>query len=93
MNDNIETYIDDEKIEKTFKEMEDPMLHWDIVSSKLVKPSDEVLKQREKNHAKSWNLMVECQVCKGRGSLYRDEHNDEPCPNPHCDDGYIILEE
>ncbi len=35
------------------------------------------------------HFTVECQGCKGRGSIYRDEHNDEPCPNSECEDGFI----
>ena len=38
------------EIDKAFKKMEDSMLHWDIVGNKLVKPSDKVLRQREKRH-------------------------------------------
>ncbi|GAG02345.1 unnamed protein product, partial [marine sediment metagenome] len=39
---------------------------------------------------KEWtHFIVTCQVCKGRGSIYRDEHNDEPCPA--CDDGFIEI--
>ncbi len=70
MNDNIETYIDDE---------EEPVscccavhiIYSDICSSC-------------KEHCAP---MVTCQACKGKGSIYRDEHNDDPCPI--CDDGFI----
>ena len=33
------------------------------------------------------HFVITCQICKGKGSIYRDEHNDEPCPV--CEDGFI----
>jgi len=37
---------------------------------------------------KEWtHFIVTCQICKGKGSIYRDKHNDEPCPV--CEDGFI----
>ena len=41
-----------------------------------------------KEHA---SFQVTCQGCKGRGSIYVNEHQEEPCPN--CEDGYILIEE
>jgi len=41
-----------------------------------------------KSHCSS---MVLCQGCDGRGSIYVNEHQEEPCPNPNCKDGCVIL--
>ncbi len=79
---NDESYIDEKKIAKTFKKMEDPMLHWDIVDSKLLKPSDEVLKQREKKYDKKCacgcRVPIQIQkhhIWKGIPNFIRGHHN------------------
>ena len=45
--------LTEKEIAKAFKEMDDSMRHWDIVGNKLVKPSDKVLRQRERRHDKN----------------------------------------
>ncbi len=43
---------------------------------------------------KEWTeFQVTCMGCGGIGYILINEHQNEPCPNPNCEDGYILIEE